>query len=79
MNLPQQVNLSCEADCTVASVSYAAGVLTVVADYETSVEEHICNLTLDFDSSIILSPPVILSFTVKSATLPLVVSQLKDS
>ena len=78
MNLSQQVSLDCVASYSINEVSYSSGVLTVKADYTTDMEGQDCNLTLAFNSSIIVSPSVTLSFPAVSDNIELRVSQNKS-
>ena len=73
MDLPNQVILSCDAESSVSSISYSAGILKITVDYSTDLEGQPCSLIVSFDSLIIRSPNATLDFSAVSQTLPLII------
>lgn len=75
VDLSSHVTLSCASTYTVSEVSYGEGLLRVVADYTEDLEGRQCSLTLDFNSTAIVSPTASLEFTADSSTQPLVITK----
>lgn len=76
MNLYELVNLTCEADYEVSSITYVSGVMTIIVDYSSDVEERACSLNVAFDSNYIRTPTTWLNFTAQSETMPLIIFSL---
>jgi hypothetical protein len=75
MNLTHHALLECPAIYSASDIKYdtSKGELTLTADYESDMEGIPCIMTLTFDSNIIRSADIAVSFDAVSSTLPLVI------
>jgi hypothetical protein len=75
MNLTHHALLECPAIYSTSDIKYdsSTGKLTLTADYESDMEGIPCNMTLTFDSTIIRSLDITVSFDAISETLPLMI------
>jgi hypothetical protein len=74
MNLSKYAELNCSANYTIVAVTYdSTGKLTLSVDYSTNMEGLPCTMTLSFDSTIIRSSNITVSFDAVSETLPLLI------
>jgi hypothetical protein len=80
MNLTHYALLECPAIYSISSLKYdtSIGELTLTADYTSDMEGIPCNMTLSFDSAIIRSADITVSFDAVSDTLPLVIIKNQD-
>lgn len=65
--------MSISANCTVKSAEYKKGVLTVIVDFYTDLENLEANLILKFNQTLLLNPIVSTQFQIISNDLPLIV------
>lgn len=74
MDLMSLANFHCESSFTVSQITYSDGILKIVVDYTKDLEGLTAQLFVEFDSDIIISPNVSLSFNIKSSNSPLRIS-----
>lgn len=79
MDLASLTTFTCNANYSISSVTFdGSGLLTVTVDYSTDLEGLPSSMTLAFDSSIIRSPNITVSFDAVSKTLPLVIVKYQE-
>ena len=79
VDLSKQVRFTCDANFTVTGMTYQRGVLTIETEFATDLEGRTCNVSMEFDPSVILSDNFALVFTVESDNNELVISAHLDS
>jgi hypothetical protein len=71
MDFFQCITWKCESNSTVNQATYSNGILTLDFDYNESMEGVTCNLSLAYNSSILINPTLDLIFTAVSSNAPL--------
>ena len=72
MNLSSYLQLNCSINETVSDITYdSTGKLTVSVDFSTDLEGMPCNMTFAFNTTIIESPNITVTFDAVSETQPL--------
>ena len=79
VDLSKQVRFTCDANFTIMSMTYQRGVLTIETEFSTDLEGRTCNVSMEFDPSVILSNNFALIFTVESDNNELVISAHLDT
>ena len=76
MNLNSYLQLNCSINETVSDITYdSTGKLTVSVDFSTDLEGMPCNMTFAFNTTIIESPNITVTFDAVSETQPLRIVQ----
>ena len=79
MNLNSYLQLNCSINETVSDITYdSTGKLTVSVDFSTDLEGMPCNMTFAFNTTIIESPNITVTFDAVSETQPLRIVQNQE-